>query len=142
MAEEDDDEEMTEETVEDSEEAPKEEKKKKQRKVVRRRKTKKEKEKPLTSAIRLAVESGKTSFGARSGLTAGATGNAKLFVVASNTPPDIMEKMGKYSSTSKVPLIIFEGSSMELGSVCGKPYPISVLSIYETGTSPILELAK
>ena len=142
MAEEDDDEEMTEEPEEVAEEAAKEGKKKKQRKVVRRRKTKKEKEKPLTSAIRLAVESGKTAFGARSGLTAGALGNAKLFVVASNTPSDIKEKMGKFSSASNIPLIIFEGSSMELGSVCGKPFPISVLSIYETGTSPILELAK
>ena len=46
-------------------------KKKKQKKVVHRRKSKKEKEKPLSSAIRLTVEGGKVEFGARKGLTAG-----------------------------------------------------------------------
>jgi ribosomal protein L30E len=31
---------------------------------------------------------------------------------------------------------------MELGSVCGKPFPISVLSVYEEGSSNIIDLAK
>jgi large subunit ribosomal protein L30e len=43
---------------------------------------------------------------------------------------------------SNVPLIQFEGNSMELGSVCGKPFPVSVLSVFEEGSSNILELAK
>jgi len=116
-------------------------KKKKTKKVVRRRKTKKEKEKPLTSAIRLAVESGKVAFGARSGLSASALGKALLFVVASNAPSNIREKVVQYSGVSKTPLLIFEGSSIELGSVCGKPFPVSVLSIYDAGASPILDLA-
>ncbi len=116
-------------------------KKKKTRKVVRRRKSKKEKEKPLTSAIRLCVESGKVGMGAKTGIAASLLGKAKLFVVASNTPLAIKSQVEKYSSASGIPLIIFEGSSIELGSVCGKPFPVSVLSVYETGSSPIMELA-
>ena len=58
---------------------------KKKKKVVRRRKTKKEKEKPLTAAIRLAVESGKVEFGARRSIKSSLLGKAKLFVLA--TPP-------------------------------------------------------
>jgi large subunit ribosomal protein L30e len=116
-------------------------KKKKTRKVVRRRKSKKEKEKPLTSAIRLCVESGKVGMGARTGIAASLLGKAKLFVVASNTPLEIKSQVEKYSAASGIPLIVFEGSSVELGSVCGKPFPVSVLSIYEPGSSPIMELA-
>ena len=114
----------------------------KKKKVVRRRKTKKEREKPITVAVRLAVESGKVEFGARSGLVASLLGKAKLFVVASNTPEDTKTKVMDYAKISEIPVIEFEGSSMELGSVCGRPFPVSVLSVYETGSSNLMELAK
>jgi len=126
--------------VEPGEEA-KEVKKKKAKKVVRRRKSKKEKEKPITAAIRLAVESGKVGFGARTGIAASLLGKARLFVVASNAPSDTRQKVERYCGISGIPLLLFEGSSIELGSVCGKPFPVSVLSVYEPGASPILELA-
>jgi large subunit ribosomal protein L30e len=117
-------------------------KKKKTRKVVRRRKSKKEKEKPLTSAIRLCVESGKVGMGARTGIAASLLGKAKLFVIASNTPAETRSQVEKYSSASGIPVIVFDGSSVELGSVCGKPFPVSVLSVYEPGSSPIMDLAQ
>ena len=115
-------------------------KKRKVRKVVRRRKTKKEKEKPLTAALRLAVESGKVEFGSRSGLKAILLGKAKLFVVCENTPKKVLEKVKNYCKISDLPLINFDGSTLELGSVCGKPYPVSLLSVYDPGTSPIMDL--
>jgi len=118
------------------------EKKKKVRKVVRRRKSKKEKEQPISAAIRLAVESGKVEFGARTGLMAGIMGNAKLFVVANNTPLETKTKVSGYAKSSGIALIEFDGTTMDLGSVCGKPFPVSVLSVYDTGSSPIMELAK
>ena len=130
------------ETAEGEEAAEAAPKAKKQKKVVRRRKSKKEREKPLTMAIRLAVESGKVEFGARTGLAAGLLGKAKAFIMASNTPAEYRTKLQGYAKAAKIPIIEFEGSTMELGSVCGKPFPISVLSIYEEGSSNILELAK
>ena len=81
-------------------------------------------------------------FGARTGIAAAILGKAKVFVLASNTPADTREKVENYSKSSNVPLIEFEGNTMELGSVCGKPFPVSVLSIYEQGTSSILDLVK
>ncbi len=117
-------------------------KKKKVRKVVRRRKSKKEKEQPIAAAIRLAVESGKVEFGARTGLMAGIMGKAKLFVIASNTPDATRTKITGYAKSSDIPLVDFEGSTMDLGSVCGKPFPVSVLSVFDAGSSPIMELAK
>jgi len=142
--EEDEDTEITEEEIAEEGvegEAEAKPKKKKTKKVVRRRKTKKEKEKPITSAIRLAVESGKVEFGARTGMKASLLGQAKLFVMASNTPSEIMHKVEQYCGVSKIPLIVFEGTSMELGSVCGKPFPVTVLSVMDPGASTIMDLA-
>jgi large subunit ribosomal protein L30e len=135
-------EEGTQETAEEQaeEEAPKKEKK--QKKVVRRRKTKKERENPLTMAVRLAVESGKVEFGGKAGISSALSGSAKLFIVAENAPGDIKAKVETYCKVSGIPVIGFEGSSMELGSVCGRPFPVSVLSVFEEGSSNILELAK
>jgi large subunit ribosomal protein L30e len=109
----------------------------KKTRVVRRRKSKKEKERPLTGAVRLAVESGKVDFGSRS-----ASGKAKLFVIAGNAQPEVKARVAALSKASSIPVIEFEGTSVELGSVCGKPFPVSVLSVYEEGSSSILELAK
>ena len=126
----------------DEESADKEPKPKKKKKVVRRRKTKKDRENPITSALRLTVETGKVEFGSRTGLVASLLGKAKLFVVADNTPVDVRTKVTAYAEKSKIPVIVFEGTTMELGSVCGRPFPISVLSVYDAGTSNIMKLAK
>ncbi len=129
---------------EEEEETKSEEKKtrKKKKKVVRRRKTRKEKENPLHVALRLAVESGKVEFGARTGILAALLGKPKVFVIALNTPHGTREKVVSYAKLSSIPVLEFGGSTMELGSVCGKPFPVSVLSVYEEGNSNILKLAK
>jgi len=127
------------ENTEEPEDEPKA-KKVKTKKVVRRRKTKKERENPLTVAIRLAVETGSVEFGARAGVST--TNKAKLLVVANNLPDPMKNEVESFAKGSRVPVLIFEGSSMELGSVCGKPFPVSVLSVYKEGSSNILELVK
>lgn len=132
----------SEETVEEETTEVKEEEAPKRKKVVRRRKTRKERENPITTALRLTVESGKVQFGARTGMVAGLKGNAKLFVVAGNTPEETRQRLMDYAKSSKIPVIVFDGSSVELGSVCGKPFPVSVLSVYDAGTSNIMDLAK
>jgi len=126
----------------DEEEIAEEPKKTKKKKVVIRRRKTKEKENPLISAIRLAVESGKTDFGARTGIMASLLGKAKIFIVASNTPAGIKDKVTEYSKKAGIPVIEFPGNTIELGSVCGKPFSVSVLSVYDEGNSNLLELAK
>ncbi len=116
-------------------------KEKKKKKVVRRRKSRKERENALTAAVRLAVESGKVDFGARSGAR-GKGGKAKLYVVASNAPASIRSGVELSAKKAKVPVIEYDGSTMELGSVCGKPFPVSVLSVYEEGSSSIMDLVR
>lgn len=110
------------------------------KKLVRRRKSKREKESPVSRAIRLAVESGKVGFGSNEAMKKGAT--SLVFVLAGNSPASVKSGISYLSSSKGVPIINFAGSSIELGSVCGKPYPVSVLSVYEQGSSNIVEIAK
>ncbi|MBD3398252.1 50S ribosomal protein L30e [Candidatus Micrarchaeota archaeon] len=111
-------------------------------KVIRKRKSKKEKENPLSSAIRLAVESGKVGFGSRKGVKDILLGNLKLVVLAGNVPPALAEDVKRYGQLSEILLVEFPGTSLELGSICGKPFPVSVLAVYDPGVSNIMEFGK
>jgi large subunit ribosomal protein L30e len=111
-------------------------------KVIRKRKSRKEKENPLSSAIRLAVESGKVGFGSRKGVKDLLLGKAKLIVVAGNVPPQLAEDVSRYGQISEIPIVQFPGKSLELGSICGRPFPVSVLAVYEAGVSNILDFGK
>jgi len=119
--------------------AKKETEEKQKKKVVRRRKTKKEKESPVVKAIRLVVETGEISIGYSSGIKGISTKKPKLIILPTKAPPKIIDEIKK---NLKIPILNFEGSTMELGSVCGKPYPISVLCVYSEGTSNILKLVE
>ncbi|MFH0713667.1 MAG: 50S ribosomal protein L30e, partial [Candidatus Micrarchaeota archaeon] len=66
-------------------------------------------------------------------------GEAKAIVVARNCPANVKQDIMHYSSLSGVPLIEFTGTSVELGVVCGKPFPVSALSVIEAGNSDILK---
>ncbi len=111
-------------------------------KVIRKRKSRKEKENPLSSAIRLAVESGKVGFGSRKGVRSLLLGKVKLIVLAGNSPTPLAEDVSRYGSISKIPVVDFPGTSIELGSICGRPFPVSVLAVYEEGVSNIMEFGK
>ena len=117
-------------------------KKRKEKKAVKKRKSRKEKENPLARAVRLAVETGKVEFGAKTGVKDSLLGKAKLLVIASNAPRELQEDISQYAKLSAISVVKFDGTSMELGSICGKPYPVSVLSIYDAGSSDILEISK
>ena len=90
-------------------------------------------------AIRMAVDTGKTEFGSRRAISLALSGSAKLFVVAVNAPASIKRDIESNAKASNIPVKIFKGSSVELGSVCGVPHPIAVLSVLEPGNSTILQ---
>ncbi|MGC8896314.1 MAG: 50S ribosomal protein L30e [Candidatus Bathyarchaeia archaeon] len=96
----------------------------------------------VDKAIATAVKTGKVSFGANVALQNAKTGKAKMIILASNCPTTLREDIEYYCKLSNVPLITYKGSSMDLASVCGKPFTISALSIREPGDSEILELTQ
>lgn len=94
----------------------------------------------LSKAIRMCLDSGKVSLGMQSARREAMHGRGKLVVVAANTPAEEKSDLVRFCKLSNLPLVPFEGTSMELGSVCGKPFPVSALWVSEVGNSPILNL--
>lgn len=92
----------------------------------------------LARSIRLAVDSGKVTLGAQRTLQNALRGEAKLIIVAKNCPPNASSDLKAFSQLSDVRVLWFEGSSLDLGTLCGKPFPVSALSVIEEGDSDIL----
>jgi large subunit ribosomal protein L30e len=66
-------------------------------------------------------------------------GTARMIIVARNCPTTIRTKI-----TGKMNPFIhtFEGSSLTLGNVCGKPFSVSTLAIIDPGESDILSFMR
>jgi large subunit ribosomal protein L30e len=96
----------------------------------------------VDKAISAAVKTGKVSLGASSAVQNAQTGKAKLIILAANCPKNVRGDVEYYSKLSKVPLIIYKGTSLDLAAVCGKPFSVSALSIREPGDSEILKLTE
>ncbi len=96
----------------------------------------------MDKAIATAAKTGKVSFGSNSAMQNAKTGKAKLIILATNCPKEIREDIEYYCELSKVPLITYKGSSIDLAAACGKPFIVSALSIREPGDSDILKLTE
>jgi large subunit ribosomal protein L30e len=87
----------------------------------------------ITRALKTASTTGDVRFGLAETKKTIKKGEAKLVVIANNCPEkDVM------TSGSNPKVLVFEGTNVELGSACGKPFPISALAIVNPGESNIL----
>lgn len=91
--------------------------------------------------IRRAVETGKVILGSRQTLRLLKLGKGKLVIVASNCPKELKEAAEYYCKLTGIKLYSFPGSSVELGVVVGKPYPVSLMTVIEPGDSRVLSLS-
>ncbi len=91
----------------------------------------------VNRALRTVVLTGKAHIGAEQAKKAAKSGKAKMFVVAKNIEKEELEMLKKLT---KAPIYNYEGSNIELGAACGKPFAISTLTIIEPGESNILSL--
>jgi len=96
----------------------------------------------VNKAIATTVKTGKVLFGVNNAVKSIKLGRAKLVVVASNCPLSSMEDIKYYARLSDVPLVIYKGTSIDLGAVCGKPFVVSALTVREEGDSDILRLSE
>jgi large subunit ribosomal protein L30e len=96
----------------------------------------------VNKAIATTVKTGKVLFGANSAAASVKTGKARLVVLAANCPKGIREEIEYYGKLSGIPVIIYNGTGIDLGAVCGKPFMVSALTVKDPGDSDILKLAK
>ncbi|HDM23241.1 MAG: 50S ribosomal protein L30e [Methanomicrobia archaeon] len=91
--------------------------------------------------IRKAIETGKVLIGTEECMNALKNKNVKLIIYADNIPKDTVSDLEYYCKLLEVPFYRFKGSSVDLGTVAGKPYVISVLAIMDPGESNILSIS-
>ncbi|WP_409200609.1 50S ribosomal protein L30e [Methanobrevibacter sp. DSM 116169] len=89
--------------------------------------------------IRVAVDTGDVTLGSEKSIQSLKLGKGNLVVVAKNSPETIVEDVKYYAELSDIKFIMYEGTSVELGSVCGKPFTVATLVINDPGDSTILE---
>ncbi len=92
--------------------------------------------------LKIAIRTGKVILGSKRTIQLAKLGKAKVIVVAANAPPKIKEDIMYYAKLSNIPVYIYEGSSVELGAICGKPFTVAALAIIDVGDSNILDLIK
>lgn len=89
--------------------------------------------------IRVAVDTGDVTLGSEKSIQSLKLGKGKLVVVAANAPKEILEDVEYYANLSDIQAHIYDGTSVELGSVCGKPFTVATLIINDPGDSTILD---
>ncbi len=92
----------------------------------------------LNNDVRLAVDTGKVQFGHREVLRAINSSSAKAVVIAEKGKKQINEDLYHTCKVAGIRVIAFKGSSMELGTVCGRPYSVNSMAIMDAGNSNIL----
>ena len=96
----------------------------------------------INKAIATTVRTGKVVFGAENTIKTAKARKAKLILIAANCPQDIREDIEYYCRLSNIPIIIYNGTSIDLGVACRKPFMVSALTIRDPGDSEILKLTE
>jgi large subunit ribosomal protein L30e len=90
-------------------------------------------------SLRRAIKTGEVILGQNQTEQSINEGRAQMVVLAANCPENFREtirsKTGLFTYT-------FEGSSVQLGKACGKPFMVSALAVVNPGESDILSLKR
>jgi len=93
----------------------------------------------LDNELRRLLKTGKVVVGAKRSLDAIRLGKARGVVLATKLPKYIEDDVLYYAKLSGIKVIRFPGSSYELGTAVGKPFPITTIAIIDPGDSNLLE---
>jgi large subunit ribosomal protein L30e len=94
----------------------------------------------LEKIIKDAMEDGKYSFGTKQAIST--IKNSKVVVLSNSVPEKVIEKIQEVATSSKVPTLNYNGSSVELGRLCGTQYRVSALSLKTLSDTNLKALTK
>jgi len=92
----------------------------------------------FNASLRKAVKTGTVFLGRNRTRECIDEGKARLVVVAENSPESVKNMV----SGIDIPVYVYEGSSVQLGKACGRPYVVSALAVVEPGESDILNAVR
>lgn len=79
--------------------------------------------------IKDAIKSGKIVIGTRTAIKCLKKGSLSLVIYASNCPEAARKDLDHYASVSKTEISGFEGNSVKLGEICGKPFNVLLIGV-------------
>ncbi len=88
--------------------------------------------------IRLAVDTGQVTLGNRSVMRAISDSSAQAVIIAAKGKKEIIEDIIHVCGVAQIKILRFDGNSLELGAICGKPYSVNALAVINAGNSGIL----
>jgi len=88
----------------------------------------------------MAVKTGKVGFGSKDAIVSTASARAKMIILAKNIREAERDEIQHNAEQSVIPIYVFPGSSLDLGAVCEKPFPVSAIVVREAGDSEVLKL--
>ncbi len=91
--------------------------------------------------LRRAIDTGKAEFGYRTSEKSMLLGKGKLLVASTGLQPRQKERLLHAAGLSGIPVHESGKSALKLGSICGKPFPVTAMVILEPGKSKILAIA-
>lgn len=83
----------------------------------------------LTDEIQNAIKNNEVIIGYKKSIKFIKLSTPKLIVIAKNAPEKIRKEIEYNVRISKSRVEVFQGSSRELGILCGKPFPVTTLII-------------
>jgi large subunit ribosomal protein L30e len=92
--------------------------------------------------LRLALSTGRVQLGSKQTVRELRRGRARMAILSSNCPKEMRESIESYGKLGKIPVWKHEKDSVDLGVLCGKPYPVSAIVINDPGDSRILDIVK
>ena len=95
----------------------------------------------VNKQIQIVVKTGNVALGVKQALEAARFAKAKLIILASNCPEPDRANIIHYAQASSIPVHSYPGTSLDLGSACGKRFVVAALTVKEAGDSDILKLA-
>jgi len=81
----------------------------------------------LEKVIKDAIEEDKCTFGTKEAIST--IKNSKLIVLSHSIDEKVLEKIQEVAKGAKVPTLNYNGSSVELGRLCGAQFRISAISL-------------
>ncbi len=92
--------------------------------------------------LRMAVTTGRVGLGSKRALREMRRGRPKMAIISINCPAEMKERIENYGRLSNIPVLSHQKDSLDLGLLCGKPFPVSAIVINDPGDSRILTLVK
>eukprot|EP00594_Rhizosolenia_setigera_P000521 CAMPEP_0178942834 /NCGR_PEP_ID=MMETSP0789-20121207/2229_1 /TAXON_ID=3005 /ORGANISM="Rhizosolenia setigera, Strain CCMP 1694" /LENGTH=109 /DNA_ID=CAMNT_0020622317 /DNA_START=88 /DNA_END=417 /DNA_ORIENTATION=+ len=96
----------------------------------------------MNSRLKLVMKSGKVDLGYKAALKNLRNGKSKMVLIASNCPPLRKSEIEYLAMLAKTQVHHYSGDNTALGTVCGKFFNCSVLTILDGGDSDILAMNK